>query len=261
VTDLEEPVQSQGRRRLVLLWPATCFLAVVWFSLGDPASLLLTLIALGAIGIGLPPERERQRLIAGWIGVGVIVAALGLILWSESDWNDRQSGWWLLAVLTILGTLGLFGLQLLSTLFFTNTKNVSSGSFTIALQYGAVGLAMSMALFAGSLNAPMRVHFLFEQFALERTAQQVAERCVNDSATAPQFHEQAVSDWSCENGAIRFSAGTHSLYFAGGDWGFVKSQSQPTIPVPESAQKQNEPVTVTQIGPSWWLWKRTTWVG
>jgi hypothetical protein len=261
VTDLEEPTQSRGRHRLVLLWPASCFLAVVWFSLGEPASLLLTFVALVAIGIGLPPERERWRLIAGWIGVGVIIAALSLILWSESDWNDGQSGWWLLAVLAILGTLGAFGLQLLSTLFFTKTKKVSSGSFTVALQYGAVGLAMSTALFAGSLDAPMRVHFLLERSSLEQTAQQVTKRCVNDSATTPQFHGQAVTDWSCENGGIRFTAGKRLMYFSGGDWGFVKSQFQPTIPVPESAQKQNEPVTVTQIGPGWWLWKRTTWVG
>ena len=261
MTDLEERTQSRERRRLVLLWPATCFLAVVWFSFGDQASLLLTLVTLVGVGIGLPPERDRWRLIAGWIGVGVIVAALGLILWSESDWNDGQSRWWLLAVLVILGTLGAFGLQLLSTLFFTKTKNVSSGSFTVALQYGAVGVAMSTALFAGSLDAPKRVHFLFEKSSLEQTAQQVMERCVNNSATTPQFHGQPVTDWSCENGDIRFTAGKRLMYFSGGEWGFVKSQSRPTIQVPESAQKQNEPVTVAQIGPSWWLWKRTTWVG
>jgi hypothetical protein len=257
--ELAEPIRRP--HRLVLLWPASCFLAVVWFSLGDPASVLLTFLALVAIGVGLPPERERWRLIAGWIGVGVVVAALGLILWSESDWNDGQSGWWLLAVLAILGTLGTFGLQLLSTLFFTKTKNVSSGSFTVALQYGAVGLAMSTALFAGSLDAPKRVHFLLERPSLEQTAQEVARRCVNDSATVPQFRGNAVSDWSCENGTIRFTAGQRLLYFARGDWGFAKSEARPIISLPETSQERVEPVTVTQIGPGWWLWKRTVSVG
>jgi hypothetical protein len=260
MTESQRIVARPSRRRLVLLWPAVAFLAVVWFCLNDTTSIVLTYAAVVTVAIGLPPDRERWRLIVGWIGVASICAALITILWSSSEWVGGHSGWWLLSVLAIMATLGLFGLQLLSTLFFTKVNSVSKGSFVVALQYGAIGLAMSMALFASSLNAPLRVHYFVEQFALQNTSMQVTERCLDGSTKAPFWHNKPITAWSCENGVTRFTVDRWGGYFNGGEWGFAKSKGKPTWPIPESSTQPTQSLTVRQIGPDWWVWKSTTWV-